>query len=131
MFNEARELGVKKYALSNSQSSLYYFALLDQIREFRERHWRFTKKYILQYSNHPVATGGSPIITWLPNQLAAVLNQMIEVSKEIKVDSFSQEEKDFFQYLKDRADYEVKALNQEVEELKKKFPDVTYSEVKK
>lgn len=28
---------------------------------------------------HPTATGGSPIVTWLPNQLNAVLDAMVEV----------------------------------------------------
>lgn len=52
---------------------------------------------------------------------------MIEVAKDIKVDQLSSEEKQFFKKLKQRADFEVQALNKEVEELKKKFPDVTYS----
>jgi indoleamine 2,3-dioxygenase len=31
--------------------------------------------------DHPVATGGSPIITWLPNQLSAVMQLMEDVCK--------------------------------------------------
>jgi hypothetical protein len=34
-----------------------YLALLDQVREFRNRHWLFTKEYIIKYTSHPVATG--------------------------------------------------------------------------
>ncbi|KAK1234969.1 hypothetical protein PQX77_001816, partial [Marasmius sp. AFHP31] len=49
---------------------------LDQVRDFRWRHWCFTREYILKYTMHPTATGGSPIVTWLPNQLQAVLEQM-------------------------------------------------------
>ena len=33
----------------------------------------FTREYILKKTSHPVATGGSPIVTWLPNQLQAVM----------------------------------------------------------
>lgn len=29
------------------------------------RHWRFTKQYILKYTNFPIATGGSPIVKYL------------------------------------------------------------------
>jgi len=37
-----------------------------QIREFRDRHWRFTKEYIIRRSSYGVATGGSPILQYLP-----------------------------------------------------------------
>ena len=53
-----------------------YMEGLDQVREFRNRHWSFTKEYILRHTRHPVATGGSPIVTWLPNQLGVVLMRM-------------------------------------------------------
>ena len=39
----------------------------------------FTREYILKKTTHPTATGGSPIVTWLPNQLNAVLDAMVEV----------------------------------------------------
>jgi indoleamine 2,3-dioxygenase len=41
-----------------------YLSNVDQIRAFRHRHWNFTKEYIIKYTDHPVATGGSPIVTW-------------------------------------------------------------------
>ena len=52
--------------------------VLDQVREFRWRHWCFTREYIIKKTRHPTATGGSPIVTWLPNQLGAVLDLMEE-----------------------------------------------------
>lgn len=51
--------------------------LLEQIQEFRQRHWNFVKEYILKYSEHPRATGGSPIATWLSNQLLTVIDMII------------------------------------------------------
>jgi len=36
-----------------------------------------TKAYIIMKSKHPMATGGTPIISWLPNQLLTIL-EMIE-----------------------------------------------------
>jgi indoleamine 2,3-dioxygenase len=33
----------------------------------------------LKKTSHPTATGGSPIVTWLPNQLQAVMQAMVEV----------------------------------------------------
>ncbi|KAK4542099.1 hypothetical protein LTR36_007130 [Oleoguttula mirabilis] len=32
------------------------------------------EEYIIRRSSHPTATGGSPIVTWLPNQLLAVMD---------------------------------------------------------
>lgn len=56
-----------------------WLLLLDQVREFRWRHWCFAREYIIKRTAHPTATGGSPIVTWLPNQLAAVLAEMENV----------------------------------------------------
>ena len=33
----------------------------------------------MKKTNHPTATGGSPIVTWLPNQLQAVMQAMVDV----------------------------------------------------
>lgn len=52
---------------------------LNQVRDFRWRHWCFAREYILKQTSHPTATGGSPIVTWLPNQLQAVMEEMTEV----------------------------------------------------
>ncbi|KAI9726649.1 MAG: hypothetical protein M1834_008962 [Cirrosporium novae-zelandiae] len=66
------------FALSNSpsSSSRLYLLALNEIRIFRYRHWSFTREYILKRSRHGTATGGSPIVEWLPNQLGAVLGFM-------------------------------------------------------
>jgi indoleamine 2,3-dioxygenase len=51
------------------------------VRDFRWRHWCFAREYILKRTEHPTATGGSPIVTWLPNQLEAVLEEMVTLHK--------------------------------------------------
>ncbi|KAL3893904.1 MAG: hypothetical protein SGCHY_005574 [Lobulomycetales sp.] len=79
----AKEVGVDSYARKDVHSSALLLAALDQVREFRDRHWRFTKQYILKHSSHPVATGGSPIVSWLPNQLAVVLDRMTDLYAHI------------------------------------------------
>ena len=61
------------------QSRRTYLQILNQVRDFRWRHWCFAKEYILKQTSHPTATGGSPIVTWLPNQLEAVLADMVRV----------------------------------------------------
>lgn len=62
------------------ESRSLWLQILDQVRDFRWRHWCFAREYILKRTSHPTATGGSPIVTWLPNQLEAVLAEMVNIS---------------------------------------------------
>ncbi|KAH6682853.1 indoleamine 2,3-dioxygenase gamma type [Halenospora varia] len=73
------QLSLKSYALQDPVSSALYLLALNQVRDFRWRHWCFTREYILKKTSHPTATGGSPIVTWLPNQLQAVMQSMVDV----------------------------------------------------
>ncbi|QPH04418.1 hypothetical protein C2857_001394 [Epichloe festucae Fl1] len=61
------------------ESRSLWLQILDQVRDFRWRHWCFAREYILKRTSHPTATGGSPIVTWLPNQLEAVLADMVSI----------------------------------------------------
>jgi len=79
--DSAQKCGVREFAKQDSVSAALYLQALDQVRDFRWRHWCFTREYILKHTSHPTATGGSPIVTWLPNQLGAVLAQMRETSE--------------------------------------------------
>lgn len=92
------ELEIKKFALGYStagsddikdmlrESRSLWLQILNQVREFRWRHWCLVKEYILKRSSHPTATGGSPIVTWLPNQLDAVLDDMVQVDATARQD---------------------------------------------
>ncbi|KAH6655748.1 indoleamine 2,3-dioxygenase-like protein [Truncatella angustata] len=60
------------------ESRQLWVKILNQVRDFRWRHWCFAREYILKQTSHPTATGGSPIVTWLPNQLSAVMDDMAE-----------------------------------------------------
>lgn len=75
----ATHLSLKSYALQEPSSAALYLLALNQVRDFRWRHWCFTREYILKKTSHPTATGGSPIVTWLPNQLQAVMQAMADV----------------------------------------------------
>lgn len=78
------EIHLKDYALQDPVSSFAYLKVLDQVRDFRWRHWCFTREYVLKQTRHGTATGGSPIVTWLPNQLQAVLAQMKDTATKCK-----------------------------------------------
>jgi indoleamine 2,3-dioxygenase len=120
--SQARALNVAGFAQSEANSAVRYLSAIDQVREFRDRHWRFTKEYILKFSDHPVATGGSPIITWLPNQLGAVLEAMVKLSSSIKTDLLEPELKENYNRLCECASAQDRVLKREVAELTSKYP---------
>ncbi|KAK3710306.1 hypothetical protein LTR37_010372 [Vermiconidia calcicola] len=77
--DRSEELAVRDYCCEDAETAVLYLRLLDHVRSFRWRHWLFAREYIIRRSSHPTATGGSPIITWLPNQLFAVMDLMSSV----------------------------------------------------
>lgn len=119
---QARANNIAEFAQAEAHSAVRYLSAVDQVREFRDRHWRFTKEYILKYSDHPVATGGSPIITWLPNQLGTVLETMVKVSNAIKTSALNPEFKNLYDQLAERSVIQDRVLKREMAELKAKYP---------
>jgi indoleamine 2,3-dioxygenase len=87
------QAGLKDWALdghgededeeAKTETRALWIKVLDQVRDFRWRHWCFAREYILKRTSHPTATGGSPIVTWLPNQLAAVMDEMVRVYEAV------------------------------------------------
>ena len=67
--------------------------ILEQIYHFRNGHWQFVQKYIMANTPYAKATGGTPITTWLPNQITAVLQQMEGVMQSIALLSGTPDEK--------------------------------------
>lgn len=63
---------------SNFQGAVHLLALLEEIYLFRNGHWQFVQKYIMQNTAYPKATGGTPITSWIPNQIKAVLSAMMQ-----------------------------------------------------
>ncbi|KAJ3313261.1 hypothetical protein HDV04_002245 [Boothiomyces sp. JEL0838] len=121
----ASELGIEKYCLQDVKSLTLYIALLDQVRDFRHRHWNFAKEYIIKRTAYPKATGGSPMATWLPNQLGVVL-KAIEDKSAVLLEKYGSELKDtadakLIDSIQDRAAAQRRVLEKDVAEYKKKF----------
>ncbi|KAJ9370754.1 hypothetical protein DTO282E5_4514 [Paecilomyces variotii] len=76
---KAEELSVRDFAMQDKETVVLFLKALDHVRSFRWRHWLFAREYIIRRTPHPTATGGSPIVTWLPNQLSAVMDFMISI----------------------------------------------------
>jgi indoleamine 2,3-dioxygenase len=57
----------------------FLFEIYREIHRFRNGHWQFVQKYIMSNTKYPIATGGTPITTWIPNQIVATLDAMKNV----------------------------------------------------
>jgi indoleamine 2,3-dioxygenase len=68
---------LKEFNSFNGLSRL--LGILEEIYFFRNGHWQFVQKYIMANTPYAKATGGTPITSWLPNQIKAVLNQIQDV----------------------------------------------------
>ena len=64
---------------NNEEGLCLLIQILDEIYYFRNGHWQFVQKYIMANTKYAKATGGTPIISWIPNQITAVLNYMNDV----------------------------------------------------
>jgi indoleamine 2,3-dioxygenase len=112
--SRSEELGVRDYCSEDLHTAVLYLRLLDHVRSFRWRHWLFAREYIIRRSSHPTATGGSPIVTWLPNQLFAVMDLMSSVWDGIAVKDREGLPRFIFDMMADVADQQDK-LQKEVD----------------
>jgi indoleamine 2,3-dioxygenase len=89
--------------------------VLEQTFLFRSGHWQFVQKYIMQNTSYRVATGGSDITSYLPNQLYSVLFTMKEILRRIEMiggcENLSQEKSDW--------QNKIDLLNEQMETLNK------------
>ena len=89
--SSAKEVSVEKFAEESTRSLVFYILLLNEVRDFKARHWNFAREYIRSLPVHsknepgiikrtlyPTTTGGSPMVTKLPNQLGVVLDTLQE-----------------------------------------------------
>ena len=74
----------------NAIGMCYLLAIVEEIYKFRNGHWQFVQKYIMANTKYAKATGGTPIISWIPNQIKSVLNYI-----EVILNELSQMNKDF------------------------------------
>lgn len=65
---------LREYKFNRSLVSL--LGILEEIYLFRNGHWQFVQKYIMSNTKYAKATGGTPIISWIPNQIKAVISTM-------------------------------------------------------
>ena len=118
LFNELKE--------SNNEEGLcMLIQILDEIYYFRNGHWQFVQKYIMANTKYAKATGGTPIISWIPNQITAVLNYMDDVIGLLPQNSEFLNIKEFYSQLHKKRDLLNKQLK--LMHLDKYKPDVVFS----
>lgn len=59
-----------------NRSLVSLLGIMEEIYLFRNGHWQFVQKYIMSNTKYAKATGGTPIISWIPNQIKAVFSAM-------------------------------------------------------
>lgn len=67
------DLGIANFARETPESLALYTLLVHENVDFRARHWNFTMSYIIKYTDYQIATGGSPILKYLPHNLRVAL----------------------------------------------------------
>ena len=99
--------------------------IVDEVYYFRNGHWQFVQKYIVENTKYPKATGGTPITSWLVNQIEAVLkyeNDIISEILKLNVDE-DKDSKDNHSLIKTYQS-KVELLQRQVEEMSKNHIDV-------
>lgn len=56
------------------EEMVYFLRVIDEIYTFRNGHWQFVQKYIMMNTKHDRGTGGTPVTSWLMNQIKSVLD---------------------------------------------------------
>lgn len=90
-------------------------SIVEQIYFFRNGHWQFVQKYIMANTKYAKATGGTPIISWIPNQIEAVLKYMTTLIERIGAAGDSNAD---FMQIRDTLAEKITLLNHQLEELK-------------
>ena len=102
---------LKRLIKTDNQLGMYYLmSAYEEIYFFRNGHWQFVQKYIMQNTKYAKATGGTPIISWIPNQIKAVFSAMQNLSDQMKDSNHWIKSKWIESYLK-----KVELLNKQLE----------------
>jgi indoleamine 2,3-dioxygenase len=107
----------------NHKGLCYLLGILEEIYFFRNGHWQFVQKYIMANTKYSKATGGTPIISWIPNQMKAVMKEMRNIIDVI--DNYNlkdnYQELELFKRIKMSLNKKEKLLKDQLEVVNKKI----------
>ena len=102
-------------ASGDVDAEIMLLGIVEQIYFFRNGHWQFVQKYIMANTKYANATGGTPIISWLPNQIEAVLKYMESLIERVGTKG---EGNEMFCKIRDAFEDKTGLLEKQLEELK-------------
>jgi indoleamine 2,3-dioxygenase len=79
------------------------------------------KKYIIDNTKYPRATGGTPITTWLPNQIGACLEQCENYMQHIDASKLSADQRITYETIVKDVESQKKKIFEEVDSLQIDF----------
>lgn len=127
--DSSNKLNFKNYCYKDSYSCILLLKNLNCLRMFRKKHWNLTKKYIIENTKHPVATGGTPITTWLPNQLGATLDYMQDVINHININELEDvNDIEYYKTMKVELSDHIQSIVDEVNSMQRDFNNQDYND---
>jgi indoleamine 2,3-dioxygenase len=106
-------VALDKFVASEPGVALIAAACVEQITLFRIGHWQFVQKYILAHTRHATATGGTPITSWLPNQIDACFARMDQLLKYADPSELSASERRWHANMSQRTDERRRILKEQ------------------
>lgn len=114
-FKDLEEEAPKFLETLDKDELILLLGIVEQIYYFRAYHMQFVVFYILKNTKYASATGGTPIISWIPNQIGAVLSYMKDLIEKI-----GDSEDERYNKIKNGIDEKIKLLNNQIDELQLK-----------
>ena len=105
----------------NVEGMIYLLKIVDEVYLFRNGHWQFVQKYIMSNTKYAFATGGTPITTWLINQIECVLEYeriIINVINNVINKTTKIDNKELFTSLEESYNRKKQLLLDQITELK-------------
>ena len=117
---ESNNLTLKIFEICGVRGLIYLLVIVNEIYLFRNGHWQFVKKYIMSNTKYNVATGGTPLNLWLPNQIKACLDKMNEILLLINhhnMEGTSKDELEILDSIESKQKIKEESLKKELQEL--------------
>jgi len=95
---------------NDDKSIIDLLKIIDEVYYFRNGHWQFVQKYIISNTKYEIATGGTPIISWLINQIEAVLLYENKILKYLVEKNIDESFKNYNDYLNILNSYDSKRI---------------------
>ena len=117
---ESTDLSFKIYELCGVKGLIYLLTIINEIYLFRNGHWQFVKKYIMSNTKYNVATGGTPLNLWLPNQIKACLDKMngiLLLMNDNFIDDITYDELNILNEIKTEHVKKVESLKKELQDI--------------